>query len=75
MVSMTLAIPEDLKKEMDRHPELNWSEVARRAIREKIDLLHKMDSLLAKSRLTEADTVLFGRKVNKIVAKRHKELM
>ena len=29
MVSITLAVPEELKKEMDKHPELNWSEVAR----------------------------------------------
>lgn len=35
MPTLTLAIPEDLKKEMASMPELNWSEIARKAISEK----------------------------------------
>ena len=73
MVSITLAVPEELKKEMDRHPELNWSEVARQAIREKVGILHKIDSLLSKSKLTEQDAIELGRKVNKGLAKRYRE--
>lgn len=75
MVSITLAVPQELKKEMDKHPELNWSEVARKAIREKVILLHKMDELLSKSKVTEEDALQLGRKVNKALAKRYKELM
>jgi len=71
MVSVTLAVPKEMKVEMDRHPELNWSEIARQAIRQKIDLLKKMDILLAKSRLTEKDALELGKKVNKAVAKGH----
>lgn len=70
MVSITLAIPAELKTEMDQHPELNWSEVARQAIKEKLMLLARMDMLLSKSRLTEKDALQLGRKVNKAVAKR-----
>ena len=47
MVSITLAVPEELKKEMDVHPEMNWSEIARQAIRERIVILKNMDMLLA----------------------------
>lgn len=75
MVSITLAVPEELKTEMDRHPELNWSEVARQAIREKVLLLHKLDVFLAQSKLTEEDALELGKKVNKSLAKRYKELM
>ncbi len=75
MVSMTLAVPEELKREMDRHPELNWSEVARQAIREKVIMLHKMDALLSKSKLSEEDTLRLGKKINKKLAKRYKELI
>ena len=71
MVSMTLAVPTELKKEMDRHPELNWSEVARQAIRERVVLMHKMDQLLAKSKLTEKDALELGRKVKQGIARRH----
>ncbi|MBI2584185.1 MAG: hypothetical protein HYW25_05940 [Candidatus Aenigmarchaeota archaeon] len=74
MVSITLSVPEELKEEMDRHPELNWSEVARQAIRERVILLKKMDRLLAESKLTEEDAIELGRKVNKALAKRYKEM-
>ncbi len=36
MVNMTLSIPKDLHKKMQKHPEFKWSEVARQAIEEKI---------------------------------------
>lgn len=69
MVSITLAVPQELKLEMDKHPEMNWSEVARQAIRERVILLHKMDKLLVKSKVTEQDALEWGRKVNQAVAK------
>jgi len=75
MVSITLSVPGDLKRDMDEHPELNWSEVARQAIRQKIVLLKKMDLLLAKSTLTEGDALELGRKVNRSLAERYKERM
>ena len=70
MVSITLAVSKELKEEMDKHPEFNWSEVARQAIKEKLAILAKMDKLLSKSRLNEKDTLELGRKVNKAAAKR-----
>lgn len=75
MVSITLAVSEDLKKEMERHPELNWSEVARRAFKEKIAILNKMDEILSKSKLTEKDALELGRKVNKSLARRFREVI
>jgi len=70
MVSMTLAIPIELKKEMELYPEINWSVVARTAIQRKIKILREMDKILAKSELTEEDALELGRKVSKKVAKR-----
>ena len=70
MVSVTLSVPEELKIEMDEYPEINWSEIARQAIRSKLIILKKMDLILSKSRLTEKDALEIGRKVNKAVAKR-----
>lgn len=71
MVSVTLSVPEELKVEMDHHPEMNWSEVARQAIKEKIAVLKKMDLLLSKSKLTEKDALELGRKVNRGLAKKY----
>ena len=72
MVSLTLAIPKEIRKEMDKHPEINWSEVARQAILRKILLLRKMDSLLRKSKLTDKEALELGREVNKALSKRYK---
>jgi hypothetical protein len=73
MVSMTLAIPIELKKEMELYPEINWSVVARAAIQRKIAILREMDKLLSKSELTEEDTIRTGRQINKKVAKKYRE--
>ena len=36
MPTITLSVPEDLKREMDKSKEINWSEVARSAIKTKV---------------------------------------
>ena len=71
MPNITLAVPEELKKKMDEFPEINWSEVARKSIRERVELLEKMNKMLSKSKLTERDALELGRKVNRAAAKRY----
>lgn len=63
MPSLTLSIPTDLKREMDAHPIINWSEVARGAIRERLESLNILNSIAAKSKLTEKDALELGRKI------------
>ena len=70
---MTLSIPKNLKKEMELYPEINWSAVAREAIKKKIHILQEMNNILSKSKLTEDDTLYFGKKINKKAAKRFRE--
>ena len=65
MTSLTLAIPNELKHEMDEFKYINWSEVARAAITNKVNLLQKMEKLLSRSALTEEDTVKYGRMIKK----------
>ena len=71
MASMTLAVPQELKREMEKFPEINWSAVAREAIKNKILLLQKFREFTAESTLTEKDALELGRKVNKALAKRY----
>ena len=73
MVSMTLSIPSNLKKEMELYPEINWSAVAREAIKRKIQILQEMNKILSKSKLTEDDALYFGKKITKKAAKRFRE--
>jgi hypothetical protein len=71
MPNMTLAIPADLKQKMNHFKEINWSEVARQAIREKALLLEKMSNLFAGSKLTENDIEKYGRQIRKNVLKKY----
>ncbi|HLD42760.1 MAG TPA: hypothetical protein VJB08_02100 [Candidatus Nanoarchaeia archaeon] len=72
MVSITLSVPEEIKKEMDHFPEMNWSAVAREAIKKRIVLLQKFKEFTKDSELTEDDAIRLGREVNKAVAKRYR---
>ena len=55
MPNVTISVDDSLKNQMDDHPEINWSEVARQAIREKICDLRVMKELVEGSELTEED--------------------
>lgn len=45
MVSITLSVPAEIKSEMDKFPEMNWSAVARDAIQKKLIMLEKFREL------------------------------
>jgi hypothetical protein len=65
MPTITLSVPEDLKREMDESKEINWSEVARVAIKTKITQLKILKTISSKSKFTEKDALELGRKINK----------
>lgn len=70
MGNITLSVPEDIHKEMRQFSEVKWSEVARRAIIEKIEALRLAESLAKKSKLTEKDVEEFSRKIKSGAMKR-----
>jgi len=70
MPNMTLALDEETAKEVRMHAEIRWSEVAREAIRRKLQELHAFDAAFANSTLTPADIDRVARKVNKNMLKR-----
>jgi hypothetical protein len=72
MVSITLAVPEELKMEMDSFPEINWSAVARGAIKRRLLLLEKFKEFTKGSEFTEEDALQLGREVAKKAMARHK---
>jgi len=74
MVNITLSIPEDLKKEMEQFPEVNWSAIFRGVIMKRILLLRKIKEFTKDSELTEEDAIKLGKEVNKEIHKRHEEL-
>lgn len=73
MPTITLSVPSDLKQEMDKTKFINWSEVAREAIREKIEQLAVLNAITAKSKLTEKDALEIGRKIKKSMHKKYEK--
>lgn len=45
MPKVTLSIPKELKERLDKHPEVNWTEVLRRGIKDKLAKLVKFEEL------------------------------
>ena len=70
MPTITVNVDDDLKERMDKHPEINWSEVTRQAIQEKIEALEVMDELTSESELTESDVQEIADKINQSGRKR-----
>jgi hypothetical protein len=71
MPTITLSVPEDLKRDMDESREINWSEVARVAIRTKVAQLKLLKEITANSKMTEDDALELGRKIRKGMHKRY----
>ncbi|NVM02620.1 MAG: hypothetical protein HWN67_09810 [Candidatus Helarchaeota archaeon] len=71
MANITLSIPDELKKEMNKFPEINWSEVARASIKQKLADLKFLKALTSESEITYEDAEKLGRKVSELLAERY----
>ncbi len=70
MGNITLAIPEEIHRDMKLFSEVRWSEVARKAIVSKLETLRLAERLAAKSKLTEQDVKQFSKKIKSEATKR-----
>ncbi len=70
MSNVTLSIPDDVYKDMKHFSEVRWSEVARRAIIDKLETLRLAESLAKKSKLSENDIKEFSEKIKSLATKR-----
>ena len=73
-VNVTLSVPVELKQKMDSFKEINWSEVMRGTLSERLrrlELMKKLDELTAGSKLDEYDVKRIADKVKEGIAKRH----
>ncbi len=74
MVNITISVSNELKKQLDEHPEMNWSEVARQAWTTKIQQLELLNTLTSKSKATDKDIEEFGKMLKKGIASRHNRI-
>lgn len=66
---MTLSIPEELIIKMRNFSEIKWSEVARKAIEQRVNDLEVMNKIASKSKLTKKDVEEIGKKIKSGMAK------
>ena len=75
MANLTLSIPEEFKKQMDKFAWLNWSELAREAFAKRmkqLELLEKLEKEFEKSELTDQDCIELGRKLREDIWEKYK---
>jgi cell division protein YceG involved in septum cleavage len=75
MATITLNIPDETRKEMKKHSEIKWNEIARKAIIKRIEDLKTLDLLLEKSTLKKEDAEEIAQVIKERVWKMHKGKM
>ena len=71
---MTLSIPEELHKKMKNMSDIRWSEIARRAIEQRMNDLEIMNKITSKSKFTEKDIKELSDKIKRGIAKKHSQI-
>ena len=74
MANITISVPKDLKVKMEKFPEINWSKLTSILLSQKIkrlELLKKLDEMLADSKLTDEDCIELGKRLKKEIAKKY----
>jgi len=71
MVNITITVPEDLKQELQKHSEVNWSAVMRRSLREHLRKLQIAEAIANKSKLTRQDVKELDEMIKKGIAENH----
>jgi predicted CopG family antitoxin len=73
MPNITLSIPEELHKKMKQMSDVRWSEIARRAIEQRMNDLETLNKLASKSKMTDKDIEEISKKIKRAAALRFNE--
>lgn len=70
MGNITLSMPENVHADMRLFSEVKWSEVARKAIVDKLETLKLAENIAKKSKLSQSDVEQFSKKIKSSATKR-----
>ncbi|HMA83965.1 MAG TPA: hypothetical protein VKP59_07040 [Candidatus Thermoplasmatota archaeon] len=73
MPNITLSLPSELHKFVKKHNEINWSEIARRAISAQAKKIKLMERLVKDSEFTEKDVANLDGKIKEDLLNRFKK--
>ncbi len=71
MANLTLSIPNELKQEMEKFAEINWSEVARNSIKQKIAQLNFLKGFRIDSEISPEDALNLGKEISEKLIKHY----
>jgi len=74
VVNVTFAVPEELHEIIRRHPEIKWSEIARKAMWEYAQKLELMERITSESWLSEKDALELDKKVKAGLRRRYESM-
>jgi predicted CopG family antitoxin len=69
--NMTLSLPDDVYRIVKTHKEVRWSEIARRAIEDYAKKIALLNTMTARSELTEEEIMAVGKKVKAGIRKHY----
>ena len=73
MPNITLSLPSELHKFVKKHNEINWSEIARRAISAQAKKIKLMERLVKDSEFTEKDVANLDGEIKEDLLNRFKK--
>jgi len=65
MPTITVAVPDELKRQMDAMDDVNWSAVARKSFEERIKLWNLFEKIAKNTAMTEEDAVQLGQELKR----------
>jgi len=70
MGNITLSVSDKLHDRMRKHPDLKWTEIARKAFERKLQEVELVETILEKSMFTEQDADRIAHKIKAEIRKR-----
>ncbi|WP_435184381.1 hypothetical protein [Halobellus sp. EA9] len=73
MPSITVDVGEPLKERMEQYGDVEWDEVSRRAIRERLETLELVEEATADTDISDADAAELADRIDEIAQRRIRE--
>ncbi|MFA1611362.1 hypothetical protein [Halobellus rubicundus] len=71
--SITVDVGEPLKERMEQYGDVEWDEVSRRAIRERLETLELVEEATADTDISDADAAELADRIDEIAQRRIRE--
>jgi len=71
MTTMNVSIPTELKREMEKYKDVDWSAIARIAFQRKLDDLRFLKEFTSDSEITDEDAERLGRDITSELARHY----